>query len=587
MGSSSSRPRRRAGPPGATPAAGRESLRASRAGRRRIGLIVATGAALIAFTAGAVTGAGHTDGRGEVVERFGQAWEAEDYAEMHGLLDPAARERTPLAEFAAMYRQASITGTLATLQTGAPRTSGEGAMTLPVTLRTRIFGVLRRELRVPVRERDGDTVVDWRPHMVFPGLSEGETLRRETTMPPRAAILARDETPLAAGEPRITALGASAAQAIGVLGPPPAERAREVAARGLPAGAPVGLSGLEEALEGRLAGRPGGRLFTGTRVAASTKPRRGRDIRTTIDPRLQSAAVEALAGRFGGAVALDPANGEVLAFAGAAAGAPQPPGSVFKIITLAAALEHGIATPAQRFPVETATTLSGVRLENANGESCGGTLRESFAHSCNSVFAPLGVRVGAGRLVAMAERFGFNRPPALPGEQPSTIPAAGELGDDLGVGSTAIGQGRLLATTVQMASVAATIAVDGVRHVPTLVLDERGARRRVLRPRIARTVASHMAAVVATGTGTAAAIPGVEVAGKTGTAELRSSVPDPASTDAPGVNDPTDTDAWFAAFAPRRYPEVAVAVLLVGQGTGGATAAPAARVLLQAGVRPG
>ncbi|CAA9470885.1 MAG: Cell division protein FtsI [Peptidoglycan synthetase], partial [uncultured Solirubrobacteraceae bacterium] len=445
----------------------------------------------------------------------------------------------------------------------------------------------RRELEVSVRESDGEIVVDWDPSMVFPGLREGEALRRETALPPRAAILARDGAPLAAGEPRITALGASAAQAIGVLGPPPAERAAAVAARGLPSATPVGLSGLEESFEGRLAGRPGGRLFAGSRVAASTKPRRGRDVRTTIDPRLQNAAIEALAGRFGGAVAVDPANGEVLAFAGAAAGAPQPPGSVFKIITLAAALEHRVVTPGQRFPVQTGTILSGVRLENANGESCGGSLRDSFAHSCNSVFAPLGVRVGAARLVAMAERFGFNRPPALPGEQPSTIPDGSDLGDDLGVGSTAIGQGRLLATTVQMASVAATIAADGTRHVPNLVLGEPGARRRVLRPRIARSVASAMAAVVAEGTGTAAAIPGVEVAGKTGTAELRSSVPDPSVPEPAGVDDPTDTDAWFVAFAPRRDPEVAVGILLVSQGTGGATAAPAARILLQAGVRPG
>ncbi len=550
-------------------------------------MIVATGTALIALTAGAVTGAMHTDRRREVVERFGQAWEAGNYAEMHGLIDPAARRRTPLDEFAAAYRQAGSTLTLATLQTGAPRPAGDEGMTLPVTQRTRVFGVLRRDLPVRVRERDGETVVDWQPEMVFPGLRKGETLGRETSMPPRAAILARDGTPLASGEPRITPVGAEAAQVIGVLGPAPAEEAGEVAARGVPAGAPVGLSGLEQALEGRLAGRPGGRLLAGERVAASTRPRRGRDVRTTIDPRIQSAAVEALAGRFGGAVALDPANGEVLAFAGAAAGAPQPPGSVFKIITLAAALEHRVATPAQRFAVETGTTLSGVRLENANGEACGGSLRNSFAHSCNSVFAPLGVRVGAGRLVAMAERFGFNRPPALPGEQPSTMPAPGELGDALDVGSTAIGQGRLLATTVQMASVAATIAADGSRHVPTLLLGERGARRRVLRPRIARTVAGHMAEVVATGTGTAAAIPGVEVAGKTGTAELRTSVPEPDAVGAPGIDDPTDTDAWFAAFAPRRDPEVAVAVLLVSQGTGGATAAPAARVLLQAGVSGG
>ncbi len=95
-----------------------------------------------------------------------------------------------------------------------------------------------------------------------------------------------------------------------------------------------------------------------------------------------------------------------------------------------------------------------------------------------------------------------------------------------------------------------------------------------------------MAEVIKSGTGTAAALPGVQVAGKTGTAELRPSTEEPATTGEGVIDDPTDTDAWFAAFAPRRHPRIAVAVLLVGGGTGGATAAPAARVLLQAGLAP-
>ncbi|CAA9473083.1 MAG: Cell division protein FtsI [Peptidoglycan synthetase], partial [uncultured Solirubrobacteraceae bacterium] len=359
------------------------------------------------------------------------------------------------------------------------------------------------------------------------------------------------------------------------------------AARGLPAGALIGQSGLEQALEGRLAGRPGGRLLAGARVLATAPARPGEDVRTTIDPALQAAADQALAGRYGAAVALDPLRGDVLAIAGPAALAPQPPGSVFKIITLAAALEHDVAQAGDSFPVETAATLEGVRLENANGEACGGTLRNAFAHSCNSVFAPLGVRVGAGRLVEMAERFGFNRPSGLPGEPPSSMPPAAEIGDALALGSTSIGQGRLLATTSQMASVAATIAARGQRATPTLLPARRERPRRVLAPQVARAVAGHMAEVVRSGTGTAAALPGVQVAGKTGTAELRTSTAQPTVEGEVQIDDPTDTDAWFAAFAPLRRPKVAVAVLLVGGGTGGATAAPAARVLLQAGLDAG
>jgi cell division protein FtsI/penicillin-binding protein 2 len=370
-------------------------------------------------------------------------------------------------------------------------------------------------------------------------------------MPARASILARDGTPLAAGEPRLAEAGRSAAGVIGHVAPPTPEQQAAAAERGLPAGALVGQAGLEEALEGRLAGRPGGRLYAGTRLVASARPRRGEDVRTTIEPTLQAAADQALAGRYGAAVALDPAGGDVLAIAGPAALAPQPPGSVFKIITLAAGLEHGVVKPGDSFPVETATTLEGVRLENANGEACGGTLRNSFAHSCNSVFAPLGVRVGARRLVAMAERFGFNRSSLVPGEPPSSMPPAAEIGGPLALGSTAIGQGRLLATTTQMASVAATIATGGRRHAPTLLDERRQSPRRVLAPRVARLVGDYMTEVVESGTGTAAALPGIRVAGKTGTAELRRTTGGPAVEGEAQVDDPTDTDAWFAAFAPR------------------------------------
>ena len=103
-----------------------------------------------------------------------------------------------------------------------------------------------------------------------------------------------------------------------------------------------------------------------------------------------------------------PENGEVLALAGIAQSAPQPPGSTFKIVTLAGVLEEKVTKRSATFPIQTAATLEGVELENANGESCGGTLRNSFAHSCNSVFAPLGAELGAEKLVEYAQRFGFN-----------------------------------------------------------------------------------------------------------------------------------------------------------------------------------
>ena len=125
-----------------------------------------------------------------------------------------------------------------------------------------------------------------------------------------------------------------------------------------------------------------------------------------------------------------------------------------------------------------------------------------------------------------------------------------------------------------MASVGATIANRGVRMRPRVVASERGGRRRVVSRRVAAQVRDMMLGVVRGGTGTAAALPGVDVAGKTGTAELRPTHGGPI--------DPKNTDAWFVAFAPASDPEVAVAVMLVGAGQGGTTAAPVAREVLAA-----
>jgi cell division protein FtsI/penicillin-binding protein 2 len=311
---------------------------------------------------------------------------------------------------------------------------------------------------------------------------------------------------------------------------------------------------------------------------------KGNAVRTSIDVELQAAAVTALAGRLGGIAVMRPNSGEVLALAGIAYSAPQPPGSVFKIITLAGALQAGTVKPSDSWPVQQAAVLEGVELENANGEFCGGSLRASFAHSCNSVFAPIGAELGAEKLVAEAEKFGFNQKPSLTGAEMSTLPPASEIGDDLAVGSTAIGQGRVLATPLEFATVASTIAEKGMRPQPTLRKGAPPVKEQVIPPAVARRVASYMRTVVTSGTGTAANLTGVKVAGKTGTAELRDTTPepDPITGELP-ISDGSDSNAWFAAFSPLRRPKLALAVMLVGAGAGGATAAPAARTVLEAG----
>jgi penicillin-binding protein A len=542
-------------------------------------------AALCAFVAGAAVGQAGDDPRRSAAQNFADAWARGDYAAMHALLTPEDRRKIPLERFAAAYRQAAKAATLSRVSVGRAGEPRGDVVTVPVDMRTRIFGTLPGQLTLPVVEDEQGAGVDWSRNLVHPGLRPGEKLNRSTRMPPRAAIQARDGTPLAEGEARLSELGALASEIAGRVGPAPPERAAELERRGVPPDMPVGLTGLEREFDEELSGTPGGDLRAGSRVIASVEPRRGSAVRTTIDPEVQRAAVEALAGRFGGIAVIRPRDGEVLGLAGIAYSAPQPPGSVFKIVTLAGALEDGVAKKSSKYPVQTSAVLEGVELQNAHGESCGGSLRDAFAHSCNSVFAPMGAELGARKLVRAAEKFGFNADPGLAGAMRSTIPAAGEIGDDLAVGSTAIGQGKVLATPLEFATIAGAIGERGMRVQPTLRKGGQPRRTRATSEAVAGTIGRYMRQVVTSGTGVGASIKGVRVAGKTGTAELRDTTnddPDPTDPNAPAPDDTTDTNAWFAAYAPMKQPRVAVAVMLVGQGAGGETAAPAAKQVIEA-----
>jgi cell division protein FtsI/penicillin-binding protein 2 len=418
---------------------------------------------------------------------------------------------------------------------------------------------------------------------------------------------------------------------VGSVGAIPANRLAALEAQGVEADAIVGVSGLELAEDERLRGTPGGELLAiGTddeRVLTSAPAHAGTAVRTSISPAVQSAAVNALGGQYGGVVAMEPASGQILGVAGIGLDALQPPGSTFKMVTVTGVLQAGVANPQTTFPYATSATLDGVQLHNSESESCGGTLTEAFAVSCNSVFAPLGVKLGASRLVATAERFGFNQPVSTPGAAESTIPAASEIQGELAVGSSAIGQDEVLASPLEMTVVAATIADAGRRPTPTFDFGEgssggaaasggagasggeAGDAVRVMSAATARAVRSMMIDVVRFGTGTSAAIPGVVVAGKTGTAELGGAsgggvcagseekagegTSTTAAQESEGghcaseQNSPQNTDAWFASFAPALHPKIVVGVLLVRDGFGGDTAAPVAREVLEAGLKAG
>ncbi|HEY2181820.1 MAG TPA: penicillin-binding transpeptidase domain-containing protein [Solirubrobacteraceae bacterium] len=562
--------------------------------------------ALVAFAVGAIVGANSGGSASDALAaRFVAAWSRGDYAAMYADVDAATKRSVTPDGFAAAYAEAKRTATATSLTVrGKPRAGSGRTISVPVSVGTRLFGTLSLDVRMRVvAEAEGKSAIAWSRSLAFPGMRDGETLTRRTALPPRAKLLARDGSVLAEGDPteagtRSSALGATASALIGEVGPIPSSRRAALEAQGVPSQAIVGTSGLERALDSQLRGTPGGELLAGSRVLAAVVGRPADAVRTTVSPAVQQAAVAALGSQLGGVVALDPANGRILAVAGIGLDSVQPPGSTFKMVTVTGVLSAHVATPATTFPYATYSTLDGVKLSNANGEECGGSLELAFAVSCNSVFAPLGAKLGAPRLVAVAERFGFNHDPGIEGAAESTLPPASDTNGELAVGSTAIGQGQVQASALQMAVVAASIADGGRRPQPTFTNGPVGQSAYVASEGVAHIVRHLMIEVVRKGTGTSAAIAGVTVAGKTGTAELKSECPsggeaeagasahhEPASGCVGAASEASNTDAWFAAFAPALHPRIAVCVMLVKDGAGGATAAPVAREVLEAGLK--
>jgi peptidoglycan glycosyltransferase len=278
-----------------------------------------------------------------------------------------------------------------------------------------------------------------------------------------------------------------------------------------------------------------------------------------------------------------------------------PPGSTFKIVTAAAALESGKFTPDSTFSDPGYCTEYGKPVYNAGNADADGpesfgslNLVTAFEHSVNSVFCNIGKTLGAAKVLEQAKKFGFYSTPPL--ETPSDARSGSGLyvkhrlynpkdpNAQVDPGRLAFGQERMLVTPLQMAMVAAAIGNGGVVMQPYVVdriLKPGGGvlqttkpkrRGRAISPQTAAELTTMMESVVTGGTGTAAQIPGVRVAGKTGTAE----------TSKPGVN-----TAWFVAFAPADNPRYAVAVALENQlhKTGGEVAAPIAKTVMEALLR--
>jgi peptidoglycan glycosyltransferase len=381
------------------------------------------------------------------------------------------------------------------------------------------------------------------------------------------------------------------------------------------------LNGSDE----RLFGKRLADFFTG-------RDPRGGNVDTTLLPRVQQAAWEAMAqgctgGCKGSVVALEPSTGKILSMVSAPsydpnllaihdteaqgqaweqlrddAGSPltnraiserYPPGSTFKVITTAAALQAGMTeneqlTAAPRIPLPNSTAT----LENYGGTACGdgptAPLREAFERSCNTAFVELGIRIGAEALRSTADAFGFDNPPAAIPLQvaESTV---GSMTDAAAVGMSSMGQKDVAVTPLQNAMIAAAIANGGVVMQPYLVDRLEGPdladisstapqeQRRAVSAQVAAKLTNLMVGAEKF-TQQNGAIPGVQIASKTGTAEHGT---DPRNT---------PPHAWYIAFAPAQNPRVAVAVLVENGGdrlsaTGGALAAPIGRATIAAALQ--
>ncbi|MGH2843793.1 MAG: penicillin-binding transpeptidase domain-containing protein [Solirubrobacteraceae bacterium] len=546
--------------------------------RRRSRRLLTHGLPLVLIAAGALVLGWYLAGAGaraehRLVVNYTSAWQHHDYAEMYALLSPGATRRMSLRRFSTRLERTAQTATETSLRPLRVISIAGGWARVRCAVSTRVFGTLREVLRMPLSGSGGGARVRFGNSLLFPGLAASGRLRRRALLGARGTLLASDGQVLAAGSSLHTSIPVVAGEIVGTLGPIPPARASWYAMRGFPRDAQVGQDGLEAIFQRRLAGRPGGQLEAGRRLLASVPPRAGAAVRTTIDPDLEQDAIDAIAGHYAGITVLNPHNGDIEAAAGLAFTALQPPGSTFKIITVSAALSDGVATPQTEYPEVSQVTIDGFKLHNAAGEVCGGTLQNAFAVSCDTTFAPLGDQIGATRLVAMARSFGFDRPTGIATALESTIPSAAAIGGPVALGASAIGQGLVQASTLEMADAGATIANGGLRPVPTMNQSARPRYVRAVSPTVAAEVQTMMEAVVSYGTGTSAQIPGVTVAGKTGTAEL-------ANT-AGKRNDARETDAWFVGYAPVPDPKVVVCALFPNAGYGAQAAAPAVKEVLE------
>lgn len=344
----------------------------------------------------------------------------------------------------------------------------------------------------------------------------------------------------------------------------------------------LGKSGLEAGLDTRLAPPPENQFWLLNRV-------RGEDVRTTIDVSLQKKASELLTVP-GAIVAVEPASGHILALYSSPSFDPNkideqfeelrddetaplfnratqglyPPGSTFKIITLAAYLE-GDGSLDDRFDAPAVFEVGGFRIKNYGNHSYKNITAESaFSLSVNTAFAQMALAAGPGRFRKAAVDFFIDRSfdiplPSVPGN------ITDDLDDRVNLAWSGVGQAEMLITPLHAAMMVTAVARDGSYVQPVLVYGTRAKSEQIISQETAQLIKQAMITCVESGTGKQARISGIQVAGKTGTAEVEGKKP----------------HAWFVGFAPADSPKIAVAVIIENGGSGGAVAAPVFRELVK------
>ncbi|MEU7897019.1 penicillin-binding transpeptidase domain-containing protein [Nonomuraea sp. NPDC049152] len=513
------------------------NLRVERRRRRKWPLVTAGILAPLLVGGGVIWVTRATGSPEETAEAFLSAWSRQDYPAMRALVN------APPADFTGAYQRffKDLKITSAAFEAGEPVREHEEGRVVPftATLKGAVDWTYKGKLHVG--EWDGRWKLDWSTTAIHPSLGHQAAFKLVTTKPETAAITAADGS-------RID--GTDAPGSIQQL-----------------------VDGLKETYKDRLTGSSStklnlyqdGKLVDTVAEKGATE---GKPLRTTIDLRVHRAGADALDGvtKPASLVALRPSTGEILAAVNKPGGfnrallGKYPPGSTFKVVTASALVAGGVA-PDKTVKCPPEQSIGGFPFHNAGFHDYGTlSFRDAFAHSCNTTFGAMAVSsLNGGRLGEVAASFGFGAPimpgvPAVRAEYPDPK-------DDTDLASASIGQGRVLASPLSMAAVAAAIA-NGTwrppRLVPADLVPAGGSAPRKLEPKVVSALRDLMPAVISEGTAQAVRFPAGS-AGKTGTAEYGSGKEPPSHS-------------WFVGY----HGDLAFAVIVEGAGAGAAVAAPVA-----------